>query len=1120
MQKTKRVPLWRALASVLTVALVASGAALGVAVPASAADGPTISVTTAPRAGGDVTITGSGFSTVEPGLYVGVRPTGGSADSYTVWVSPSQTVGTLPGLGATAPMNLDGSFSVSAPVAAFAEGTSYSIVTRKAHGVQDPSQVTTTAIAYEAAPATATSTSLTVSPQTTSVEGSTVTLTATVSPADAAGSVSFSDGSVSLGSNPVAGGTASVQVSTLTAGAHQLSATFVPADSAVFAGSTATAVAHQVTPVPTQPVFTPALSVFLSDGVTPYTGQPVYTGDQLVVKGSGYDPAANIGGRGVPIPNTLPQGTYVVFGSFLENWKPSAGAVGAARKIVSQKWALAAAVLDQVPTNFQGTIRSQWAEIATDGTFTTTLDVKDAASALSGGSWGVYTYGAGGVNNAAQEKSVAVDYRGERPAAPQPALTVTPSSGLDADGATVTVTGTNFDASAKALYGPGAGVNAAGFYAQIGWIDSTWRPSEGAVAGNRSNAYSVWVQDVQTAAPYLQWTANADGTADFTWTVTIDKATLDAKAREGATLAAFTTGAGGVVQAVNELAQPLTFADAPVVKTLSAVATSIPNEKVSVAVTGDGYADIPLLPGQAQRSLYLALIPAGTDLAAIGQSGSLPNIAVSPDADGAIEGTLEQLASGLDRTKEYEVIAWPSRSNPTESNLYARTPVSIDWATLFPAAPEPAKDPKITVTPSTDLDPAVGHQLTVSGTGYVGPSAANGAYVVFGEKAHWSGSGALPSDGWVSLAWVMPSQIVDGAFTVTIDVPAGTLDPSVAYHVGTSAAHGLSITDRSLDAFADVTVAQPTAPYVAFPSSSTVQQGQTLAITGGGFAEGDLVTAIARSEPVTIGTATANAAGIVSFTWAVPAAFEVGAHTLELSVGGVVLASGGFTVEAATVVPTPEAPAQASCVAQSVSGASIQWGVKESFRSYVTGPIANGAISGGWGAGSGAYSAENDRGRVSYTGAIHYTGHSGALDLTLSNPRIQVTSASSASLILNVQSKGFNGAPDVNASGVVFATLSLPTASETGSRISWNGASATLTAAGADAFAGFYSAGAALDPVSFSFPLGAEVPCDASTDNALAATGADAPVDALWLGLGVMAFGAVLLVAVRRRAEV
>ncbi|MDF2492680.1 MAG: hypothetical protein K0Q58_1258 [Microbacterium sp.] len=411
--------------------------------------------------------------------------------------------------------------------------------------------------------------------------------------------------------------------------------------------------------------------------------------------------------------------------------------------------------------------------------------------------------------------------------------------------------------------------------------------------------------------------------------------------------------------------------------------------------------------------------------------------------------------------------------------------------------------------------------LTITGENYTGPGAANGAYVLFGETSLWDGTTAPSASGWIAQGWVQPGQITDGGLTTTLTVPAGSLESGKSYQVATSAAHGLSITDRSLDAFAPVTVAAPAAPFLGFPLGASAQQGQTLSITGGGFVPGDLVTAVANSTPVTIGTATASASGAVAFSWVIPTGFEPGAHTLTLSVNGAVVASAPFTVTAVAALPAVEAaPVAEACVAQSVSGASIQWGVKESFRSYITGPIAKGAISGGWGAGAGAYSAESDRGRVSYTGAVQYTGHGGLLDMTLSNPRIQVNGASTASLILNVRSTDSSGNPAVNASGIVFATLSLPTPSETAGRISWSNASATLTAAGAEAFAGFYAAGTALDPVSFAFPLGAEVPCDSTTTGSLAATGSETSFDVLWLGAGLLALGGLLVVARRRRLTV
>ncbi|MCR2762656.1 HtaA domain-containing protein [Microbacterium sp. zg.B48] len=703
MRSDRKASRWRALASVLTGTLVATAAFAGVAAPAQAAQTVSASELTwgfkaswnsyvatfggtatasggaglagdeyvwSPAAGefdpataeGSAQFTGSvQFDVPSHGIALAVSDprvvfAGGVGSVY--WAAGDAATAVL---GATissvsfgAPAETDGAATVSVA----ATGVAFTAEGAEAFGgsyaAGDPMDDLAFALTYTSLPAapTATSTTLAVSPAATSAPGADILLTATVAPA-ASGTVTFFDSGSPLGAPvPLVGDAATFTVEAAAAAAHGFSAAFTPTDAAAFTASTSATVAHTVAaqPVePTPPVFTPALSVFLSDGVTPYTGQPVYTDDELIVRGSGFDPGANVGGRGVPIPSTLPQGTYVVLGSFLDEWKPSASAPSSTRKVVSQTWALAATVLDLVPAQYQSTIRAQWVELSQDGTFAATLTAQDFSSGLPAGNWGVYTYGAGGISNAAQELSVAVEYAGDRPGA----------------------------------------------------------------------------------------------------------------------------------------------------------------------------------------------------------------------------------------------------------------------------------DPVIVPTVPPALQPA---------------------------------------------------------------------------------------------------------------------------------------------EPAT--------------------------------------------------VPQPAEPA---CVARAVSGADIQWGVKQSFRDYIAGGIAKGSISGGWGAGSGSYNTQEDRGRVGYGGSTSFAGHSGALEITLSNPRIQVHSATSASLIMGVQSTSYNGSPSVDAGSVVFATLTLPGAVESPSRIGWTGAAATLTAAGAEAFAGFYAAGTALDPVTFSFPLGAEVPCDAATSASLAVTGGEASIDALWLGIGMLIVGAGAF-AVRRRS--
>ena len=115
------------------------------------------------------------------------------------------------------------------------------------------------------APAVTTTTSLDVSPPSPQVHGTSLTLTATVTPADAVGSVQFLDGTTVLGSAAVSGGTASITNATLATGSHSLTAKFVPTDATAFTTSTSSAVPFTVTTAPATPTTTTL-------AVTPSTG--------------------------------------------------------------------------------------------------------------------------------------------------------------------------------------------------------------------------------------------------------------------------------------------------------------------------------------------------------------------------------------------------------------------------------------------------------------------------------------------------------------------------------------------------------------------------------------------------------------------------------------------------------------------------------------------------------------------------------------------------------------------------------------------------------------------------------------------------------------------------------
>ncbi|MFF1325534.1 HtaA domain-containing protein [Streptomyces chartreusis] len=176
----------------------------------------------------------------------------------------------------------------------------------------------------------------------------------------------------------------------------------------------------------------------------------------------------------------------------------------------------------------------------------------------------------------------------------------------------------------------------------------------------------------------------------------------------------------------------------------------------------------------------------------------------------------------------------------------------------------------------------------------------------------------------------------------------------------------------------------------------------------------------------------------------------------------------------------------AHAASRAVQGGRLDWGVKSSFQSYVTGPIAKGSYSltggaatvgsGGFRFHSAAGTYDGDTGafRASFSGGVHFVGHrtdAGAyqLDLTLSRPTVRI-SGSTGTLYVDVTSKAKGTGTVTTSSHVPFAALSLGGIDMRGGgdAVVLNNLPATLTSQGARSFAGYYTAGTALDPVSLS----------------------------------------------------
>jgi hypothetical protein len=101
------------------------------------------------------------------------------------------------------------------------------------------------------AAAVATTTVLTASPAGSASTGASVTLSATVTPAGAAGSVQFFDGATVLGTSPVTNNVATLTTTSLGAATHSLTATFTPTAPGGATRSTSAAISYVVTaPLP------------------------------------------------------------------------------------------------------------------------------------------------------------------------------------------------------------------------------------------------------------------------------------------------------------------------------------------------------------------------------------------------------------------------------------------------------------------------------------------------------------------------------------------------------------------------------------------------------------------------------------------------------------------------------------------------------------------------------------------------------------------------------------------------------------------------------------------------------------------------------------------------------
>ncbi|MFF2373782.1 HtaA domain-containing protein [Streptomyces xiamenensis] len=178
-------------------------------------------------------------------------------------------------------------------------------------------------------------------------------------------------------------------------------------------------------------------------------------------------------------------------------------------------------------------------------------------------------------------------------------------------------------------------------------------------------------------------------------------------------------------------------------------------------------------------------------------------------------------------------------------------------------------------------------------------------------------------------------------------------------------------------------------------------------------------------------------------------------------------------------------PGTAQAAERSVSGGRLDWGIRSSFLTYITGPIAQGSwsLSGGastvgtsqfrFHSATGSYDPDSGAATAGYSGGVRFLGHQQAdgsyeLDLTVSNPTLSL-SGGSGTLYADVRSKARGSGEITDRAQVALASLNLSGVDlRGGTQLAVSGIPATLTSDGATAFAGYYEAGDALDPVTFT----------------------------------------------------
>lgn len=811
---------------------------------------------------------------------------------------------------------------------------------------------------------------------------------------------------------------------------------------------------------------TPTVTVTqTTGGAAPTNLEPTAT-TSLTISGSGFvanptSNAANTTQANRPPLSGKFGGLYVVFGKFANVWQPSGGAASSTRTVIAQKWGVANSTdLAAIGgTNAGGFVLNN------DGTFSITIDVSvtDANDLLSG-NYGVYTYPGGGAKYASFETYTPVTFL------PRPTITVSQTTNLQ-PGDTVTVTGTGFTARANTNGSrpPLSGVFG-GVYVAFGRYPAVWKPSANVSSSLRKNGptpasvkWAVLAANVNTIGGANAGGIVVDANGNFTTTITVTDnfAGMPSTGNFGI----YTYGGSGASSTAFETYTPITFAT-------------------------------PSAPSQGQNNTV-------TDSTNVTQSGYL---------SWSIDNEFRSYVTGTIANGSVSVSGGSTSSNGRYN--FGQSGGDYNFTSLVGTADYSGAVRFLGHSGSLDLtfsNPSVVVHSASSGTLYL---TVNGSRVAFGT-VHLAAAGRSSSGGAQLYTNAPVTLSSAGASVFNGFYNAGRTLAPISFVVGKSGAAPSGATGRIAAASAPKVFTPPATPpartgIVLSPSAvSALSSGRQATITVDGFQPNETgIAIVVYSTPTVLATdLTANANGEVTWTGSLPASLK-GKHTL--TVQGSIAKGIELTVLGKTN----------TC---DVSGATLDWGFKESFLSYLDSSIANGSwvLDGvtesnqvfSWTGGTGIVDTESIAGLVAFPGSIQFVGHDGALDTTIANPQIEITEDGKAYLLLDVKGTT-QGGETVSQAGVRFAELDMSGIERSADGITAANVSATLTEAGASAF-GTYPAGEELDAVSFTLPVAVDCASGIVANSELDAANTDA-TNALngWLIAALIALLVIIAAAV------